>query len=159
MRDNINYFGISAAPPARRISLFSELISSALGKLRFFAFIVSVSLLFAASLLGLGVYQIAVLYLSDRFSIFPINVFFLANFLLSLFLLGFVLLSGRLARNPEWRPLALINLRNNRRSSRAANITAASVAHEATPAHKRIAVLLIIKREEAEKPTSRSAAA
>lgn len=152
MRDNTDYFGISAATPARCKSLFSEILSSALGKLHFFAFIVGISLLFAASLLGLGVYQIAALYLADRFSIFPINVFFLANFFLSLFLLSFVLLSGRLARNPQWKPLALINLWNNRLSFRAANVTAASVAHESTPAHKCKAVLLIIKREEAEKP-------
>lgn len=160
MRENTGYFDTILAPPENRKSLFSKLSAVVSGKLRSAALIVGTLLLVAVSVLALGIFQIAVLYTSDSFGIFPIHAFFIGNALLGVFLISFVLLSRRFAQSSRGFSFVSMSRWKERLYAFSRNINVPFAARRPVAADsKQKAVLLIITRDEVKKPKSRSAAA
>lgn len=159
MKENI-YFNSVFTPPKQDKSIFAKIFGLAFEKLRSLGFFIGVFLLFAFSTLVLGFIQLAVLYICDKFSIFPIHGFFIGNALLGLCLFSFILVSKRFNQNPLPLDYFSSNPWRKWRNYFSENISAPVVARrQPAKAVDRKAVLLIIKRKVAEKPKSRSTAA
>jgi hypothetical protein len=107
--------------------------------------------------------QVAALELSDRLGVFPPYGFFGFNVLCGLALTGFIYTSHRLAARPrtsaDWAASGRPNRLRNLGQALSGILNAQRVKAETQTANRKVAVLLIIKRQAREEPKPKSQAA